>query len=110
MGTAVLIAGIFRDEGAVVDVSHSAEAARAQALRRRPTAIILHLGAPRDAALVLTERLRQLEVLSKTRIIVLSWESDAKATAVHGADVVLYRPFSPERVRDELLRLLRGAT
>jgi PleD family two-component response regulator len=58
---------------------------------------------------MLTERFRRLEALQKARIIVLSWESDARATDVNGADVVLYRPFSPERIRDELLRLLRGA-
>lgn len=105
-GIATLIAGMLQDAGATVDICRSADAAVAQAVRRIPALAILHLPLPKDGAAALSQRLRRHADLSGIRVIILSGEEGTAIEAADVADVVHPRPISPQRLMEDVARLL----
>ena len=105
-GIATLIAGMLQDAGATVDICRSADAAVAQAVRRVPALAILHLPLPKDGAAALSQRLRRHADLAGIRVIILSGEDGAAIEADDTADAVHPRPISPQRLMDDVTRLL----
>jgi DNA-binding response OmpR family regulator len=108
-GIATLLAGMLQDAGATVDVSRSADAAVAQAIRREPELAIIHLPLPKDAATALSQRLRQHNALGGIRVIILSGEEGLATEAADAADAVHPRPISPQRLMEDVARLLHQA-
>jgi DNA-binding response OmpR family regulator len=105
-GIATLIAGMLQDAGATVDVCRSADAAVAQAVRRVPGLAILHLPLPKDGAAALSQRLRRHAELAGIRVIILSGEEGTAIEAADVADAVHPRPISPQRLMEDVARLL----
>jgi DNA-binding response OmpR family regulator len=108
-GIATLIAGLLQDAGAAVDVCRSADAAVAQAVRRVPALAVIHLPLPKDAAAALSQRLRRNAALSGIRTIILSGEEGNDIEAAESADAVHPRPISPQRLMEDVARLLLTA-
>lgn len=108
-GISTLLSGMLQDAGAAVDVTRSPDAAVAQAVRRPPALAVIHLPLPKDAAAQLTQRLRRHEALATLPVIVLSGEDRIDPDAAELADVVQPRPISPERLMDDVARLLQSA-
>ena len=106
VGIATLITGLLQDAGATVDVSRSADAAVAQAIRRVPALAVIHLPLPKDAALALSQRLKGQTALAGLRTIILSGEEGSAIEAADAADAVHPRPISPQRLLDDVARLL----
>jgi DNA-binding response OmpR family regulator len=109
-GTATLVAGALLDAGAAVDVVRSADAAVAQAARRNPGAIVIHLPVPKDAAAALGQRLRGHPVLAGTRLVILSGEDRVDDASAELADAVQARPISMPRLVADVARLMHDAT
>lgn len=105
-GIATLIAGMLQDIGATVDICRSADAAVAQAARRVPALAILHLPLPKDGAAALSQRLRRHADLAGIRVIILSGEEGAAVEAAEAADAIHPRPISPQRLLEDVTRLL----
>jgi CheY-like chemotaxis protein len=105
-GIAALLAGLLFDAGATVDVCRSPDAAVAQAARRRPDVVVVHLPLPKDAATSLTQRLRHHPALAGVRVIILSGEDSMHGEGAEEADAVHPRPISPQRLLDDVARLL----
>ena len=108
-GIATLVAGALTDAGAAVELARSADAAIAQASRRPPSAMVIHLPLPRDAAAALGRRVRGHDALGAIRLIILSGEDAVDEAAVAVADVVQPRPISIQRIVNSLDDLKQGA-
>ena len=107
-GTAVVLSGALQDAGAAVDVCRSADAAVAQAVRRLPAVVVIHLPLPKDAAAALSRRLRRQEALAGVRVVVLSGEEHPDEATVEAADALQTRPFSPPRLVADVARLMHS--
>ncbi len=107
-GIATLLAGQLQDAGATVDVCRSADASVAQAIRRVPALAIIHLPLPKDGAAALSQRLRQHAALPGIRVIILSGEEGLNTEAADAADAVHPRPISPQRLLEDVTRLLQA--
>lgn len=107
-GTATLLAGALQDAGAGVDVSRGADAASAQAARRPPALVVIHLPLPKDAALNLARRLRRQPSLADVPIAILAGEEGVDDATAEAADILQTRPMSPSRLVDDVARLMQG--
>lgn len=107
-GTATLLAGAFQDAGATVDVSRGADAASAQAARRAPALVVIHLPLPKDAAANLASRLRRQPSLADVPIAILAGEEGVDDATTEAADILQTRPMSPGRLVDDVARLMQG--
>jgi DNA-binding response OmpR family regulator len=105
-GISTLVAGLLQDAGATVDVSRSADAAVAQAVRRQPALAVIHLPLPKDGAAALSLRLRRQPALTSLPIMILSGEDGPDQETLEAADIVQPRPISPQRILEGVAQLL----
>ena len=108
IGTATLLAGAFQDAGAQVDVSRSADAAVAQAARRPPAVVVIHVPLPKDAAANLSRRLRRQPPLADVAVAILAGDDGVDDDTAGAADILQTRPMSPPRLVDDVARLMQS--
>ncbi len=108
-----MYACFLRDAGLEVAEAHNGHQALAKAAERAPVIVITDLALPGLDGYELTRRLRQQPAAARVPIIAITgygaFKGDTARALAAGCDAVLTKPCLPDRLLEEIERLLTRA-
>lgn len=94
-------------QGWAVERASNGQEALALATRLTPDVLVTDLNMPVMSGRALCEAVRRAPALENVRILIISGSDDARSVATAcGADGVVKKPFGPDRLVDEVRKLL----